>query len=65
MAARTESRRPTFIAVDGRPQQRIQPSLDLPLPLIDLSKLPADEREAVVQARTLEEAQSPFDLAKG
>ena len=65
IVARHESLRTTFIAVDGRPQQRIQPNLDLPLPLIDLSGLPADEREAVVQARTLEEAQSPFDLAKG
>ncbi|WP_147444808.1 non-ribosomal peptide synthetase [Corallococcus sp. CA053C] len=57
--------RTTFIEQDGRPLQRIAPSLDVALPVVDLQSLPGGEREAEAQRRILDEARQPFDLEKG
>jgi amino acid adenylation domain-containing protein len=62
---RHESLRTTFAADGGRPAQTVRPSLDVEVPLVDLSELPAEEREAEALRRAAEEARRPFDLARG
>ncbi|WP_437970202.1 amino acid adenylation domain-containing protein [Sorangium sp. So ce260] len=63
---RHEVLRATLHAVDGRPVQRIHDAPGAwPLPLVDLSGLPAPEREAAARLRASEEAARPFDLAQG
>ncbi|MBD2385756.1 condensation domain-containing protein [Cylindrospermum sp. FACHB-282] len=62
---RHEALRTTFTTVDGQPFQVIAPTLTLNLPVLDLEKLPADQREAEVLRLAHQEAQQPFDLAKG
>jgi hypothetical protein len=54
----------TSIRVAGRePRQVIAPPTGLELPLIDLSALPAAEREAGARQLAAEQAQHPFDLS--
>jgi amino acid adenylation domain-containing protein len=62
---RHESLRTVFPAQDGQPRQVVQPRAPFPLPVSDLSVLPADlaEREAARMAD--EDARRPFDLASG
>jgi amino acid adenylation domain-containing protein len=62
---RHEALRTTFAIVDGRPVQAIASLLTLTLPMLDLRELPETEREIEVQRLVTEEAQRPFDLAKG
>jgi amino acid adenylation domain-containing protein len=67
---RHEALRTTFTqgaaeGADGQPIQIIHPPAALPLPLIDLGSLPADEREAEAQRLINAEAQRPFDLQQG
>ncbi|HEU4435170.1 MAG TPA: amino acid adenylation domain-containing protein, partial [Pyrinomonadaceae bacterium] len=62
---RHEALRTTFTSQDGTPLQVIAPSLQLTLPLEDLSEYPADEREAKAQRTATEEVQRPFDLTRG
>jgi amino acid adenylation domain-containing protein len=62
---RHEVLRTTFATVEGRPISVIAEGLALSLPLIDLSGLAADEREAEVGRRAETEARAPFDLAGG
>jgi amino acid adenylation domain-containing protein len=57
--------RASFETVDGKPAQRLRSTLELALPLEDLSHLPETEREAEVERRFLLEADRPFDLADG
>jgi amino acid adenylation domain-containing protein len=65
MVRRHEILRTTFPSVDGQPVQVIAPELDLALPVVDLQALPPSEREADVQRLVTEDAQRPFDLARG
>ncbi|MDZ8257277.1 condensation domain-containing protein [Nostoc sp. ChiQUE01b] len=62
---RHEVLRTTFTVVDGQPLQVIAPSLRFTLPMVDLQELPQNQREAEVLRLASEEAQQPFDLAKG
>jgi amino acid adenylation domain-containing protein len=62
---RHESLRTTFGKVDGRPTQVIAPTLTIKLPVVDLRKLPASERETEVRRLVTTEAQRPFDLSQG
>jgi amino acid adenylation domain-containing protein len=62
---RHEALRTTFGQVDGTPFQIIAPELRLPLAVVDLSELPAAEREMETVSRLRAEAARPFDLARG
>ena len=62
---RHESLRTTFGAVDGQPMQMIAASLDIALPLIDLSSLASAEREAEAARLMAEESERAFDLSRG
>lgn len=62
---RHEVLRTTFPAVDGVAQQVIAPSLEVGLPLIDLSQIAESEQESAVQRQLAEAAEQPFDLAVG
>lgn len=62
---RHEALRTTFRIVAGQLVQVIAPSLSVPLPVVDIQSLSAEEREAEVQQLTTDESQRPFDLANG
>ncbi|NIR48174.1 amino acid adenylation domain-containing protein [candidate division KSB1 bacterium] len=62
---RHEVLRSTFAIVNGQPEQVIAKEGFLPLSVVDLSNLPASEREAESQRLIVEETERPFDLAKG
>ncbi|MBV9790428.1 MAG: amino acid adenylation domain-containing protein, partial [Chloroflexi bacterium] len=65
--ARHEVLRTTFAIPrpGAEPVQVIHPFQPLPLPLHDLTVLPASEREAAALRRAVAEASQPFDLAAG
>jgi len=62
---RHESLRTTFPAEQGQPRQAIFPTLDIHLPVTDLSRLPIAEREAEALKIAGAEGRSVFDLARG
>ena len=62
---RHEALRTTFSERDGCPIQIVAKSLTLELPVIDLTALPASEREAEASRLAKEEAEEPFDLTTG
>ncbi len=62
---RHEVLRTTFHCEKGQLQQVIAPSLRLPVPLVDVRDFPEAERGRVPEHLMAEEAQSPFDLARG
>lgn len=62
---RHEVLRTTYETVDGQPIQIIAPSQVMPLPVIDLGAVPEIEREQEADRMVMEEAQRPFDLARG
>ncbi len=57
--------RTTFATQAGQPVQVVTPTLELELPLMDLSDQPSAEREAQAQQLMRSETQRPFDLARG
>jgi amino acid adenylation domain-containing protein/thioester reductase-like protein len=62
---RHEALRTHFASAAGQPVQVIKPEPQLELPLLDLSGLPAAEREAQARRLATEEAARPFDVAAG
>ena len=62
---RHEALRTTFTTVDGRPVQVVAPTLTVGLPVVNLQDLTESEREAEVGRLAIEEAQRPFNLARG
>jgi amino acid adenylation domain-containing protein len=65
VVARHEALRTTFALVEGQPVQRIAPAHALPVPLLDLTALPAADQPPVAERLATLEARSPFDLACG
>ena len=65
LAARHEIMRTTFAVVNGSPRQIIADAVRIDMPVVDLSALPPESREAEA-GRLLEEfASRPFNLATG
>ncbi|HEX8440713.1 amino acid adenylation domain-containing protein [Archangium sp.] len=62
---RHELLRSVFPAVGGVPMQVVQPPAALSLPVVDLSPLPEDAREAELHRHTRAEAERPFALSQG
>jgi len=62
---RHEILRTSFVVVNNAPVQSIAPSLELELPLVDLSELAETKREQELSRILQREAERPFDLAKG
>ncbi|WP_081011898.1 non-ribosomal peptide synthetase [Burkholderia multivorans] len=62
---RHEALRTCFATVEGTPLPIIAPTLEIPIPLTDLSELPLAERDARAGWLAQDEAQTPFALAVG
>jgi acyl carrier protein len=62
---RHETLRGTFGSVEGRPVQKVSSTLNLPVPLVDLSELEESERERKAVALAVQETRQLFDLEKG
>ncbi len=62
---RHENLRTTFASVQGKPCQVIAPSLQLPLPVFDLTALSEEERQAEAQRLFSEAGRVTFDLGRG
>ncbi|MCH9647814.1 MAG: amino acid adenylation domain-containing protein, partial [Deltaproteobacteria bacterium] len=62
---RHEALRTTFTTVDRAPVQVISPEAKPSVPVVDLSGMPAESREAVASALVARESETPFDLAEG
>ena len=62
---RHEVLRTTFEEREGQPVQVIHPHLMLALPVVDLADMHATRREAQILQLGNEQAQLPFDLARG
>jgi len=65
MVARHEALRTSFVLHDGEPVQAIAGQLVLPVPVVDLSSLSKDQREAEIDTRAHDEAGFPFNLSTG
>jgi len=65
LVRRHETLRTTFAERDGVPAQVVQPPAPVPLPVLDLRRLPPEAREAEAERLAAAEALRPFDLARG
>ncbi|MCP3170216.1 non-ribosomal peptide synthetase, partial [Myxococcus qinghaiensis] len=66
LVRRHEPLRTTFPAnAQGSPRQAIADAVELKLTRVDLSSMPAEQREDEARRLSLLEAQRPFDLARG
>jgi amino acid adenylation domain-containing protein/non-ribosomal peptide synthase protein (TIGR01720 family) len=62
---RHESLRTTFDSTGGHAVQIVHPATDVPIPVLDLSEVSGEEREAETARCLLDEATRPFDLRRG
>jgi amino acid adenylation domain-containing protein len=65
LVRRHEALRTTFAEVDERPAQRISPPTPVALSLMDLRRLPSEQRDSELQRLAGEAVYQPFDLANG
>ncbi len=65
IVSRHESLRTVFVVEQGEPYQIVCDFEPINFPIIDISHLPEDEREAMAKQLALQEAQRPFDLLQG
>lgn len=65
VVVRHEVLRTHFALVDGEPRQVVQKELILPLPVVDLSDLPATDRETKMKKMLVAAGREPFDLQTG
>lgn len=65
IASRHSSLRTTFAVKDGVPVQQIAPTLQVPLPVDDLSTVPAEEREQRLRDACMQEMRKPWSLHTG
>ncbi|HEV8195229.1 MAG TPA: amino acid adenylation domain-containing protein [Gemmatimonadales bacterium] len=65
VVARHEALRTVFALEGETPVQVVRPHAHLPIPTIDLAKLPAAERDAAADAAYQSLAYTPFDLGRG
>jgi amino acid adenylation domain-containing protein len=63
--ARHEVMRTTLRVVDGRPVQVVAPTLEIDLPVTDLTSVPEAEREAAGQRAAVDAAAVKFDMERG
>ncbi|HVG11019.1 MAG TPA: amino acid adenylation domain-containing protein [Thermoanaerobaculia bacterium] len=61
---RHEALRTSFAEADGKPVQVIEPDATLDIPVVDISHLPSEEREAALARLAEQEARQPFDLRR-
>jgi|GEM_PF-1036535 len=62
---RHEALRTIFIAQEGQPVQVIKDSITIPVPVMDLSQMSANERKSRLQEIEKKEAAKAFDLEQG
>lgn len=62
---RHDALRTTFTHTDGNPTQSVASEISCEMPLVDLSKLPEEQREAESRRVLKQEAERLFDLAEG
>ncbi len=62
---RHESLRTTFPNEEGSPIQKISPTLEIEMPLVDLTSFEDSVRDAEAQRQAAMEARRPFNLAQG
>jgi amino acid adenylation domain-containing protein len=65
LISRHENLRTTFALREGQPVQIIHPAGHFSLPVIDLQRLPQEQREEVIRSLIVQEAQRPCNLAQG
>ncbi len=61
---RHEAWRTSIRVVDGEPVQIVEPSLTVSLPVVDLRRLPREQREAEAARIAAEDARKPLDLGQ-
>lgn len=65
VVTRQDALRAVFVDDEDGPRQVIKSHVDVPLPVVDLCSLPADERAAAADRESTEHGQVSFDLQAG
>ncbi|HEX9708063.1 MAG TPA: amino acid adenylation domain-containing protein, partial [Steroidobacteraceae bacterium] len=65
IVARHEALRTRFVLIDDEPRQVVAPSLEIAMPLRDLSATSDEVRDAEIRRLLDKEVRRPFDLANG